>query len=493
MQIKSTSRGKKIPNISKLYTKALIDSRFQRSCKFFFKKSKPVYLYDMHKNYLLILLLLPFLGMSQPSAKWRKAIKGSVQSVNSAVAMTVDKTNNIFIAGTSYEVDSAKKIILVKLDSTGTEQWRRLFQPETRNDAIAVAVAADFAGFSVITGTIKNENGNTDIVTMKFSPDGILVWQNIYAGKAGLFDAPTSIAIDKKGNVFVCGHESAGEANPELLLLRYNIAGEETFFRNYSSPKMEAAVDVMTDDSCNAYVCGNILVSTRTADIIVLKFDSTGNQKWSYIYDGPQHAVDICTDFAFDDSSNIFVTGSANHANDRADVPLIRINKNGKLMSEQLIAEGVSDGVGSNLLISGKSIFIQTIFTDFLQQSVTSSIQLADKLCKPKHRFNSPEDVTYIEAARWGNSALLFGSILSRPENTIAPYIELVDSVQQTVYQFRDEVLISLLRIKDVLLTGRDIYFLADDATDNAGTISVSRYQMPEEPKKITKVNQRTK
>lgn len=256
---------------------------------------------------------------------------------------------------------------------------------------------------------------------------------------------------------------------------------------------MEVAVDVMTDDSCNVYVCGNIDVSTRTADILVLKFDSSGNQKWNFVYDGPQHAVDICTDFAFDDSSNIFITGSANHSNDKSDVPLIRINKNGKLISEYMVNEGIADGVGNNLLIAGKSIFVQTVFTDYLQQTVTSSIQLSDKYCRPKYRFKSSgDDVTYFEAARWGNSVLLFGSILSRPENTISPYIELVDSSRKTVYTFRDEVLISLLRIKDVFLTGRDIYFLADDATENAGTISVSRYLMPEEPKKI-KVNQNTK
>ena len=447
----------------------------------------------MHRFFLVFLLLGPFFVMSQPSAKWRKAIKGNVQSINSAVAMNVDKAGNIFITGTSYEADSAKRILLVKLDSSGTELWKRIYQPENRNDAIAVDVATDPAGNSIITGTVKNKEGNTDIVTMKFSPDGILVWENLYAGKAGLFDAPTAVITDRKGNVFVCGHEAAGEANPELLLLRYNLAGELSFVKNYTSLKMETAVDVMTDDSCNVYVCGNIQVSTRSADMIVLKYDSTGNQKWSYVYDGAQHAVDICTDFAFDDSSNIFITGSANHSNDRSDVPLIRINKNGKLISEYLVSEGVSDGIGNNLLISGKSIFVQTVFTDYLQQSVTSSILLADKYCRPKHRFKSTsEDVTYLEATAWGNSVLLFGSILSRPENTISPYIELVDSARQTVYAFRDEALISLLRIKDVFLAGRDIYFLADDATDNAGTISVSRYQMPEEPKKI-KVNQRSK
>src|SRR6185503_17237391 len=146
-----------------------------------------------------------------------------------------------------------------------------------------------------------------------------------------------------------------------------NLAGQLSFVKHYTSLKMETAVDAMTDDSCNVYVCGNVQVSTRSADMIVLKYDSTGNQKWSYVYDGAQHVVDICTDFAFDDSSNIFITGSANHSNDKAEVPLIRINKNGKLISEYMVSEGVSDGVGYNLMISGKSIFVQTVFTDFVQ------------------------------------------------------------------------------------------------------------------------------
>lgn len=438
----------------------------------------------------LIIFFLPAIVFAQPAVKWRKAIKNGVQSINTAVAINVDRSGFIFVAGNTHESDSTSESLLVKMDSLGNEQWRRVFQREDKRDALAAALATDVSGNVAITGTVKNESGNTDIITQKYSPDGILLWQDVYAGQANLYDAPSAISSDKKGNVFVCGHETASEANPDLVLIRYNADGARTFVKKYTSLKMDIGIDVVTDDSCNAYVCGNINVSTRSSDMIVLKYDSSGNQKWSYTYDGKQHAVDVATDFSFDDSTNIFITGSANFSNDRSDIPLIKISRNGKLVCEQQISEGVTEGQGARLVSSGKNLLVQAVFTDYLQQTVKPSIFIADKTCHSRFKvIPVNEDVSYLKAFPWTNgSTLLTGSLLTRPENTIAPYFEIQDSLHQVITTFNDDVLISMLRIKDVLLAGRDLYFLGDDATDHAGTISLVKYSFPEEPKPIQKI-----
>ena len=475
----------------------LLTAGFFTFGSFICKKSKQYYLYGMHFKFFLLLILFPLLGYNQPSVQWRKTIKNGVQSVNSAVAIAADRSGHIFISGTTNEPDSGKKMLLVKLDTSGHELWRRLFTPENRKDAVSIALAVDAAGNSVHTGTFRNESGNTDIVTQKYGHDGILLWQKFYGGKANLFDAPAAVAIDKKGNVIVCGYETVSEANPDLLVMRYNASGERTFLQHYSTPKMDNAVDLVVDDSCNIYVAGNSEVSTRSADILVLKFDSVGNQKWKFLYDGVQHAVDLVSDISFDDSTSIYITGSVNRANDKADVPILRINKNGKLVCEQLISEGVSDGNGTHIVSAGKTVQLQASFTDYLQQTVTNTIHVADKTCRIKSSIKpSSADVTFLKSAGLNqNGSVLFGTILSRPENTVAPYMEAVDSLSKSQFALQDSVLISLLRIKDVLLTGRDIYFLGDDATNHAGTLSVVKYSFPEEPKKKPKVlpNQKPK
>lgn len=444
----------------------------------------------MRHQALVIFILFPLISLAQPAVHWRKAIKNGVQSVNLAAAIQTDKSGNVYVAGTTNEVDSSKKIMLMKLDSGGVELWRRIYTSQNHSDAVAIALAVDDSGNAILTGTTKNISANTDIVTLKYSPEGILVWENIYAGKANLFDAPSAIAADKKGNVFVCGYETASDANPDLVLIRYASLGAKSFVKNFATSKMDIGADVVTDDSCNVYICGSMDVSTRTGDIIAMKYDSSGNSKWYYVYDGTQRSVDMAADISMDDSTFICITGYANHSNDRSDIPVIRLNRNGKVICEQVISEGVSDGTGNSLKVSGKSILVHAAFTDYLQQTTSNYIYIADKSCNAKFRFQpASEDVVYLEAAPWqNNSTLLFGTIISRPENTVAPYIELRDSLRSAVYSYQDSILISLLRIKDVLLTGRAIYFLGDDATSNAGTISVVKYMLPEEPKKKTKV-----
>lgn len=424
--------------------------------------------------------------VAQPIAQWRKAIKDDIQSINSAIGFCVDKQNSSIVMGISHDVDSAKRILLVKYDAKGVEQWRRIFQPNDGRDAVPVALTSDALDNVVLCGTIKNKSGNTDIVTAKYSPEGLLLWKNIFAGKANLFDAPLAIAIDRKNNVFVCGYETVSDANSDLLLIRYSTTGEASWMKNFSTSQMDVSVDVAVDDSCNVYVCGNINVAIRTSDIIVMKFDSLGIPRWNYVYDGAQHEVDMATDISVDDSTSIFVTGMANHSNERSDVVLLKLNRNGKLICEQLIGEGITDAIGDHLSVSKKTLLVHSVFIDYLQQTTSNSIYITDKSCYTKFKFNpASEDVTYLKAKDWkNNSILLFGTKLVRPENTVSPYIELRDSLRKNKLEYTDNSLYSLIRIKDIQMIGKDIYFLGDDATDAAGTITLAKYSFPEEPKK---------
>ena len=56
-------------------------------------------------------------------------------------------------------------------------------------------------------------------------------------------------------------------------------------------------------------------------------------------------------------------------------------------------------------------------------------------------------------------------------------------------YTLTDSTVMGMTHMKDVMIRGNNIYFLGDDTTNEAGTISLIKYSipLPEEKKKIKK------
>src|SRR4030095_2519275 len=80
-----------------------------------------------------------------------------------------------------------------------TEAWvRRIDGPVHGNDH-AHDVATDSAGNVVVTGWIETAAGNEDCHTVKYSPQGDLLWEDTYAGSATGVDY--GYALDRKSVV----------------------------------------------------------------------------------------------------------------------------------------------------------------------------------------------------------------------------------------------------------------------------------------------------
>jgi len=64
----------------------------------------------------------------------------------------------------------------------------------------------------IVTGWIETETGNEDCHTVKYSPQGDLLWENTYAGSPTGTDYGYALTLDPNGNVYVA--VSATVLNP---------------------------------------------------------------------------------------------------------------------------------------------------------------------------------------------------------------------------------------------------------------------------------------
>ena len=128
------------------------------------------------------------------------------------------------ISGTSADLPNSN-IITIRYAPDGTKLWQRL---ENAGYVVGVGggglqtVAVDAQGQVYTTGYGYDISFREDIVTLGYSPDGDLLWTEIYANPepAGT-DVPHAIAVDGSGNVFVAAHSWESATSNDFTTIRY--------------------------------------------------------------------------------------------------------------------------------------------------------------------------------------------------------------------------------------------------------------------------------
>jgi hypothetical protein len=245
---------------------------------------------------------------------------------------------------------------------------------------------------------------------------------------------------------------------------------------------MDIANQIMVDDSCNIYIVGTSNNGPHSSDILVQKYDSSGKNKWDMIYDGILKQKDVGQYITADDSMNIFVTGFINHSNNRADIPLVKLNRNG-MMTQSFFQSGrIADCGAVHLNVSKSKIFLTAACSDYNIAENSSFLLTFDKGGKELEKIMAPVDVQFMISKVIKEKPVIFGHKLTHPESTLIPYISGKDS--SGTWEFSDSTVYGLAHITWVDLHKDDVYFLGDDTGDATGTISVFKYKLYPDIKK---------
>lgn len=178
-----------------------------------------------------------------------------------------------------------------------SEQWTATIDGENLPD-LAVGVVTDTAGAAVVTGHVQTSATGYDIVTRKYARDGSVLWTATYDGTLHQADTATAIAMDGAGNVFVVGTTTVGAANTDLVVLKYSKSGALlwTYVYGGSSGVNDAPESVTLDPTTgDAWIAGAqnglysvwrlradgtlafIYVSPRTGSARRVRLDADGN------------------------------------------------------------------------------------------------------------------------------------------------------------------------------------------------------------------------
>lgn len=297
----------------------------------------------------LILFVTAETSIAQtPDWKWAKGAAG--EEFDQASAVVTDNNGNVYVAGYFSSISVAfgsvtlnnngvgfDDLFLAKYDSSGNLLWAR--SAGGSSDDKATALATDASGNLYLTGyfysptiafdtfTLNNAGAVGDILLVKYSPAGDVLWAKREGGPA--LEIPYSVLIDGSDNIVVAGRFSSltvtfdtvtltQAGSMDVFVVKYNSAGNVLWAQGAGGGSNDEAYSIAADASDNIYVGGyfnqnahfgsTTLTTEGISDIFIAKCDAaTGNFLWAKRAGGD--GDDRATAIALDNNANIYAAG----------------------------------------------------------------------------------------------------------------------------------------------------------------------------------------
>src|SRR5574341_21110 len=145
---------------------------------------------------------------------WVRRYNGPGNDVDRASALVLDDSGNVYVTGVSWngaDID----FTTIKYTPNGDTAWTRYYSGPSNNSDVALALALDkscnvyVAGYSDSTGT----GFGYAFVTIKYASSGDTHWVRRYNGPGIIYNQAVSLALDLGGNVYVAGTSYGSETS----------------------------------------------------------------------------------------------------------------------------------------------------------------------------------------------------------------------------------------------------------------------------------------
>lgn len=185
-------------------------------------------------------------------------------------------------------------------------------------------------------------------------------WINYYSQTDGVESAPS--AIDGNSNVYTTGY-SGLSTSANLIALKYDSTGTLQYSYSYNNGSSDLGTAIKVDATGKAYIAG---VSTGTTgstqkDYVIIKLNSSGVSQWVKRFDRGVNKDDEASAICVDNSGNVYVTGKSKNSSNNYDIVTLKLDgSNGNTIWSHIYSGSGLDDIGRGLVLSqnGQYLYI---------------------------------------------------------------------------------------------------------------------------------------
>lgn len=262
------------------------------------------------------------------TAGYRKWIYFNTPTEYYAEAKTIDVSPSLRIYAAGFTYVNSYDLMVVKLDTLGNKKWVHIYDGPGADYDEATCLAIDRDENIYVGGYSTGIGTSTDFTVIKLDSLGNEKWVYRYNGPANYRDEPEELALDTLGNVYIVGSSWGNEW--DFCVIKLDPTGQEEWVYRYDGPAniSDNAYDLTVDDSVNIYACG-MAGGATTSLFVVIKIDSSGNEKWQYLSIGPYDTGGAANCISIDGLGGLYVGGGFRNASYLLQIVVVKLTLSG--------------------------------------------------------------------------------------------------------------------------------------------------------------------
>ena len=211
---------------------------------------------------------------------WNKTFGGPDFDCGRSVDQTSDE--GYIITGYTKSFGAGNNdVYLIRTDSLGDTLWTKTFGGALNDYGYSVQQTNDL-GYIVAGKTYSFGAGSSDVYLIKTDANGNTIWTKSFGGT--LPDAGNSVQQTSDGGYIITGETfSFGAGSYDVYLIKTNINGDLLWSKTYGESDGIDIGDFVRQTTDGGYIITGQTTSfgATTAEVLLLKVDSTGNTVWS--------------------------------------------------------------------------------------------------------------------------------------------------------------------------------------------------------------------
>jgi len=341
--------------------------------------------------FILFLILLPFNNIfaeQPPKQRWVTSYSGTGNGYDEAMDIVIDKSGNVFVTGVSYGEGSLSDYLTIKYDKNGNKLWESRYNGPGNSYDEPYDMEIDNSDNIYLTGSSYGDGTGPDFATIKYDPNGNLLWEARYnewypfgSGYDSTLDYAVSLAVNKEGYIYVTGYSQEMGFQRHYVTIKYDPNGNEQWAELYYGPLPRGtgeARKIAVDDFGNAYVtgvCGSQIINEQGYEYATVKYDPNGNKLFEGLYQYPHEQSSFGsgpTGLVVDKQGCVYVTGFRQQIPGDGNSITVKYDSNGNALWDIMSEPNLSflafdlhvDNIG-NVYVAGSS-FADSFNTDYM-------------------------------------------------------------------------------------------------------------------------------
>ena len=215
---------------------------------------------------------------------WDKTFGGADNDMAYSIVQTKD--SGYAVTGTSRVNNNEVVLQVLKLDSTGTTVWSKIFRGHesipifARGTEGRSIIQTSDGGYAVAGFSANGNRNHTQLLTLKLDSNGNEVWKKTFGSTPNSYSRAYSIVQTKEGGYAVAGYTNGkGNGQDDVWVLKLNNTGTIVWDKTFGGANQDNAYSIVQTKD------GKYVVAGRTNskgngryDVWVLKLDANGNK-----------------------------------------------------------------------------------------------------------------------------------------------------------------------------------------------------------------------